>query len=53
MLDSAGQAPHVDLSDFLNPVAREKKRFENSLDDSVAKGMNAGIEVLMNQVSNS
>jgi recyclin-1 len=45
------QAPHVDLTDFLNPVVREKKRFENLLDDSVAKGLNAGIEVLMNQVS--
>ncbi|KAN0139172.1 Exocyst complex component Sec10-like protein [Lactarius tabidus] len=43
-------APHVDLTDFLNPVVREKKRFENLLDDSVAKGLNAGIEVLMNQV---
>jgi len=43
-------APHVDLTDFLNPVFREKKRFENLLDDSVAKGLNAGIEVLMNQV---
>jgi recyclin-1 len=45
------QTPHVDLTDFLNPVVREKKRFENLLDDSVAKGLNAGIEVLMNQVS--
>ncbi|TFY70862.1 hypothetical protein EVG20_g2160 [Dentipellis fragilis] len=43
-------APHVDVSDFLNSVVREKKRFENILDDSVAKGLNAGIEVLMNQV---
>ncbi|KAI0267323.1 exocyst complex component Sec10-like protein [Gloeopeniophorella convolvens] len=43
-------APHVDITDFLNPVVREKKRFENLLDDSVAKGLNAGIEVLMNQV---
>ncbi|KAH9968027.1 exocyst complex component Sec10-like protein, partial [Russula dissimulans] len=43
-------APHVDVTDFLNPVVREKKRFENLLDDSVAKGLNAGIEVLMNQV---
>jgi recyclin-1 len=32
-------------------VVREKKRFENLLDDSVAKGLNAGIEVLMNQVT--
>ncbi|TFY77985.1 hypothetical protein EWM64_g6026 [Hericium alpestre] len=42
-------APHVDVTDFLNSVVREKKRFENVLDDSVAKGLNAGIEVLMNQ----
>jgi recyclin-1 len=41
------------VTDFLNPVVREKKRFENLLDDSVAKGLNAGIEVLMNQVSTS
>ncbi|KAI0309784.1 exocyst complex component Sec10-domain-containing protein [Amylostereum chailletii] len=43
-------APHVDVTDFLNTVVREKKRFENALDDSVALGLNAGIEVLMNQV---
>jgi recyclin-1 len=34
----------------LNGVVREKKRFENALDDSVAAGLNAGTEVLMNQV---
>lgn len=44
------QAQHIDRTDFLNPVVREKKRFENSLDDSVAGGLNAGTEVLMNQV---
>ncbi|TFK34682.1 f-box protein pof6 [Crucibulum laeve] len=43
-------APHIDKTDFLNGVVREKKRFENSLDDSVAGGLNAGTEVLMNQV---
>ncbi|KAJ6512048.1 exocyst complex component Sec10-domain-containing protein [Mycena vitilis] len=43
-------APHIDRTDFLNAVVREKKRFENSLDDSVAAGLNAGTEVLMNQV---
>jgi hypothetical protein len=32
---------------------QEKKRFEGSLDDAVAAGMNAGVEVLMNQVSRS
>lgn len=44
------QAPHIDKTDFLNAVVREKKRFENSLDDSVAAGLNAGTELLMNQV---
>ncbi|RDB30695.1 Recyclin-1 [Hypsizygus marmoreus] len=43
-------AHHIDRTDFLNPVVREKKRFENALDDSVAGGLNAGTEVLMNQV---
>ncbi|KAI5122031.1 hypothetical protein M0805_008021 [Coniferiporia weirii] len=43
-------APHIDKSDFLNAVVREKKRFENVLDDSVAAGMNAGTDALMNQV---
>jgi hypothetical protein len=47
------QAPHIDRTDFLNPVVREKKRFENALDDSVAAGLNAGTQVLMNQVSSS
>lgn len=32
-------------------MVREKKRFENALDDSVAGGLNAGTDVLMNQVS--
>ena len=35
----------------MNGVVREKKRFENALDDCVAAGLNAGTEVLMNQVS--
>jgi len=43
-------APHIDKTDFLNAVVREKKRFENTLDDSVASGLNAGTQVLMNQV---
>ena len=47
------QAPHIDKTDFLNVVVREKKRFENTLDDSVAAGLNAGTEVLMNQVRNT
>jgi recyclin-1 len=45
-----GQASHIDGNDFLNGVVREKKRFENALDDSVAAGLNAGTQVLMNQV---
>lgn len=44
-------AQYVDRTDFLNAVMREKKRFESVLDDAVAAGLNAGIEVLMNQVS--
>jgi recyclin-1 len=43
-------APHINRTDFLNAVMREKKRFENTLDDNVAAGLNAGTEVLMNQV---
>lgn len=43
-------APHIDRTDFLNAVVREKKRFENQLDEAVAAGLNAGTEVLMNQV---
>jgi len=45
------QAKYVDRTDFLNAAMQEKKRFEGSLDDAVAAGMNAGVEVLMNQVS--
>ena len=51
MPNAQHQAHHIDKTDFLNAVVREKKRFENSLDDSVATGLNAGTEVLMNQVS--
>lgn len=43
-------AHFIDKTDFLNAVMREKKRFENALDDSVAGGLNAGTQVLMNQV---
>ncbi|TFK62641.1 hypothetical protein BDN72DRAFT_889964 [Pluteus cervinus] len=43
-------APHIDKTDFLNAVVREKKRFENMLDDSVASGLNTGTQLLMNQV---
>lgn len=44
------QVSHIDKTDFLNGVVREKKRFENVLDESVAAGLNAGTDVLMNQV---
>ena len=47
------QAKYIDRTDFLNAAMQEKKRFEGSLDDAVAAGMNAGVEVLMNQVSRS
>ncbi|KAI0926626.1 hypothetical protein AcV7_005516 [Taiwanofungus camphoratus] len=43
-------APHIDRTDFLNTVVREKKRFEDVLDDCVAAGLNAGTDALMNQV---
>ncbi|KZT22891.1 hypothetical protein NEOLEDRAFT_1070445 [Neolentinus lepideus HHB14362 ss-1] len=43
-------APRIDKTDFLNGVVREMKRFENALDDAVAAGLNAGTDVLMNQV---
>ncbi|KAI0077568.1 hypothetical protein K474DRAFT_1595715 [Panus rudis PR-1116 ss-1] len=40
----------IDRTDFLNTVVREKKRFEDTLDDCVAAGLNAGTDALMNQV---
>lgn len=39
-----------DRNDFLNPAIKEKKRFEQMLDERVAAGLNKGIEVLMAQV---
>lgn len=39
-----------DRNDFLNPVAKEKKKFEQMLDERVAAGLNVGIDVLMAQV---
>ncbi|KAE8233679.1 hypothetical protein CF326_g1282 [Tilletia indica] len=41
---------HVDRTDFLNVVVREKKRFEGTLDECVAQGLNAGVDGLMGQV---
>lgn len=41
---------HVDRTDFLNGVVREKKKFEAALDEGVAAGLNAGVDLLMGQV---
>lgn len=43
-------AGYIDKKDFLNAVVREKKKFETALDDAVAQGLNAGINILMTQV---
>lgn len=43
-------SPYIDPTDFLSGIMREKKKFENALDEQVAKGLNAGTEVLMTQV---
>ncbi|GJN90561.1 hypothetical protein Rhopal_003573-T1 [Rhodotorula paludigena] len=43
-------AAFIDKKDFLNTVVREKKRFESSLDDAVAQGLNAAVNILMSQV---
>ncbi|BGP48295.1 F-box protein: endocytic membrane traffic, recycling ReCYcling 1 [Rhodotorula kratochvilovae] len=43
-------AAYIDRRDFLNVVVREKKRFEASLDDAVAQGLNAAVNILMTQV---
>ena len=40
----------TDRNDFLNPTIKEKKRFEQMLDERVAAGLNKGIEVLMAEV---
>ncbi|KAF2645696.1 hypothetical protein P280DRAFT_389406 [Massarina eburnea CBS 473.64] len=40
----------TDEDDFLSPAAKEKKRFEQMLDESVAAGLNKGIDVLMDEV---
>ncbi|CAO1619058.1 unnamed protein product [Sympodiomycopsis kandeliae] len=44
---------HVDRTDFLNAVVREKKRFETGLDEAVAAGLNAGVDLLMGQVEHT
>ena len=40
----------TDRNDFLDPAVKEKKRFEQMLDERVAAGLNKGIEVLMSEV---
>ena len=40
----------TDRDDFLNPSVKEKKRFEQMLDERVAAGLNKGIDVLMAEV---
>lgn len=36
--------------DFLNPAVKEKRRFEQMLDEQVATGLSKGIDVLMDEV---
>ncbi|KAL8651398.1 MAG: hypothetical protein Q9226_004723 [Calogaya cf. arnoldii] len=40
----------TDRNDFLDPAVKEKKKFEQMLDERVAAGLNKGIEVLMAEV---
>ncbi|TKA77607.1 hypothetical protein B0A55_03127 [Friedmanniomyces simplex] len=40
----------IDRDDFLAPAVKEKKRFEQMLDERVAAGLNKGIDVLMEEV---
>ncbi|KAI4180873.1 MAG: hypothetical protein LQ346_006895 [Caloplaca aetnensis] len=40
----------TDRNDFLDPAVKEKKKFEQMLDERVAAGLNKGIEVLMTEV---
>jgi recyclin-1 len=40
----------IDRSDFLDPAAKGKKKFEQKLDECVASGLNKGIDVLMEEV---
>ncbi|OJD28425.1 hypothetical protein ACJ73_00173 [Blastomyces percursus] len=40
----------TDRSDFLDPAVKEKKKFEQMLDERVAAGLNKGIDVLMEEV---
>lgn len=40
----------ADKNDFLDPSGMAKKKFEQMLDESVAAGLNKGIDVLMDEV---
>ncbi|OKL61778.1 hypothetical protein UA08_02431 [Talaromyces atroroseus] len=40
----------IDRSDFLDPAAKGKKKFEQKLDERVASGLSKGIDVLMEEV---
>ncbi|KAJ2965251.1 hypothetical protein NQ176_g10703 [Zarea fungicola] len=40
----------ADKNDFLDPANMAKKKFEQMLDESVAAGLNKGIDVLMDEV---
>ncbi|KAF1996145.1 secretion pathway protein Sls2/Rcy1 [Amniculicola lignicola CBS 123094] len=40
----------TDRDNFLSPADKEKKRFEQMLDERVAAGLNKGIDVLMDEV---
>ncbi|KAJ4344419.1 F-box protein: endocytic membrane traffic, recycling ReCYcling 1 [Didymosphaeria variabile] len=40
----------TDEDDFLSAASKEKKRFEQMLDERVAAGLNKGIDVLMDEV---
>jgi recyclin-1 len=40
----------ADRNDFLDPAVKEKKRFEQMLDERVAAGLNKGIDVLVDEV---
>ncbi|KAF3483757.1 F-box domain-containing protein [Arthroderma uncinatum] len=40
----------TDRSDFLDPAVKEKRKFEQKLDERVAAGLNKGIGVLMDEV---
>lgn len=40
----------TDRNDFMDPAVKEKKKFEQMLDERVAAGLNKGIDVLMEEV---